>query len=100
MHVPIPRLRLAILVLLLAPLLITAWFVQDGGLANGLNRLAYEASMAAFFLLYALLLALVQAVLRYRHQPCPATEAVGRWAARSGMLGLLWILGAMVYEQL
>lgn len=97
MRFPIPRLRLAILVLLLAPLLITAWFVQDGGLANGLNRLAYEASMAAFFLVYALLLALVQAVLRYRHRPCPA---LGRWAAISGMAGLLWVLAAMVYEQL
>lgn len=97
MHFPVPRLRLAILVLLLAPLLITAWFVQDGGLSNGLNRLAYETSMATFFLLYALLLAVVQAVLRYRHRPCPA---LGRWAALSGTLGLLWGLGAVVYEQL
>ncbi|MFS4550809.1 hypothetical protein [Comamonas resistens] len=41
--------------LLVIPVLLTMWFVSDGGLRNGLNRLVFELIVGAFFASYGLL---------------------------------------------
>ena len=56
--------RLASLVLV--PCLITLWFMHDGGLGNGLNRLAYYMTTAAFLAVYTGLAAI--ALLMHRHK--------------------------------
>lgn len=87
--------RLSLLVL--APCLITLWFLHDGGLHNGLNRLGFYMATGAFFAAYAALAALAWFIQRARRKPAQGhLRALGL-----GSLALLaWILGAMAYESL
>ena len=87
--------RLALATLLLTPVGITAWFVSDGGIANGLNRLAYEVCMGLFFLGYGLLMVLLQGISAWRHQPCPHT---GRLGTCSLLASMVWTLAAIAWE--
>lgn len=93
---PVPRFRLAVLIFLLCPVLITLWFLHDGGLGDGLNRLAYEFSMGMFFLGYGLLLAVIAGVLRYRQRSC---LALGRLSLVSFSACMVWAMVAVLYEQ-
>jgi uncharacterized membrane protein len=87
--------RLGLLVL--APCLITLWFLHDGGLGNGLNRLGFYMATGAFFAAYAILAALAWIIQRARRKPAQGhLRALGL----GGLALLAWILGAMAYENL
>ena len=57
--------------LLVIPVLLTMWFVSDGGLRNGLNRLVFELIVGAFFASYGLLWGGVELFNHWRHQRNP-----------------------------
>lgn len=82
--------------LLLMPVLLTIWFVSDGGLSNGLNRLTYEMTIGLFFACYGLLWAVVEMINRMRKQPCPFNLRLMGW---SFSLLLVWVVLASLYEQ-
>jgi len=84
-----------VLALLLMPVLITIWFVSDGGLSNGLNRLVYEVVMGLFFACYGLLWGGVEISNRIRKQPCPFNLRLMGW---SFLLLLAWVILASLYE--
>lgn len=83
--------------LVLVPCLITLWFMHDGGLGNGLNRLAYYMATAAFLALYTGLAAIALLMQRYEKQRAQASLR----ALCLGALALLaWITGAVAFESL
>lgn len=84
-------------VLLLAPMLITAWFVADGGIRNGLNRFAYEIVMGLFFAAHGLFWAAAEGINRLRKKTCPFNLRLAGWSA---LLLLAWIALAGLYERL
>lgn len=87
--------RLAILVV--APGLITLWFMHDGGLGNGLNRLAYYGVTGLFFAGYAGVMGIAHLVQRARRRPSEGNlRALG-----CGCLALLaWTCGTALFENL
>lgn len=84
-------------VLLLAPVLITVWFVADGGLRNGLNRLGYEMSMGLFFAAHGLFWGVAEGINRLCKKSCPFNLKLLGW---SMSLLLIWIALAGLYERL
>ncbi|WP_052097307.1 hypothetical protein [Achromobacter sp. RTa] len=82
--------------LLVIPVLLTIWFVSDGGLRNGLNRLAYEMTMGLFFTSYGLLWGLAEIINRLRKQSCPFNLRLMGW---SFSLLLAWVVLASLYER-
>lgn len=83
--------------LAVVPCLATLWFMHDGGLGNGLNRLAFYMVNGAFFAGYAGLAALVLLVQRIRRRP---VQAHLRALYCGGLALLAWTLGAMAFESL
>lgn len=83
--------------LLLVPGLITLWFMHDGGLGNGLNRLAYYMTTAAFFAAYAGLAALTALIQRIKKQ---RTQASLRALCFGGIALIVWAAGALAFENL
>lgn len=83
--------------LISALLLITLWFVNDGGLHNGLNRLVYEITVGAFFAAYAVLLG-IAGLLNRKHASRQAAD--WRYAGLSLAGLLIWVVGSTVFEQL
>ena len=86
-----------LLILIGAPLLITLWFVNDGGLHNGLNRFVYEISMGVFFAAYAVLL-WVASLFKRQHPPRQVAD--WRYAGLSLACLLIWTVSSAVFEQL
>ncbi|AEF89825.1 hypothetical protein DelCs14_2813 [Delftia sp. Cs1-4] len=83
--------------LALVPCLITLWFMHDGGLGNGLNRLAYYMATAAFLAIYTGLAAIALLMQRHKKQRAQASLR----ALCLGALALLaWITGAVAFESL
>ncbi len=83
--------------LALVPCLITLWFMHDGGLGNGLNRLAYYMATAGFFAAYAGLAAITWLIQHIKKQRAQASLR----ALCLGALALLaWITGAVAFESL
>lgn len=83
--------------LVLVPCLITLWFMHDGGLGNGLNRLAYYMTTAGFFAIYAGLAAITWLIQHIKKQRAQASLR----ALCLGALALLaWITGAVAFESL
>ena len=80
-----------------ALLLITLWFVNDGGLHNGLNRLVYEITVGAFFAAYAVLLG-IAGLLNRKHASRQAADWRYAGLSLSGLL--IWVVGSTVFEQL
>ena len=86
-----------LLILIGAPLLMTLWFVNDGGLHNGLNRFVYEITMGAFFAAYAVLL-WIAGLFQRQH---PSRQAADwHYAGLSLVCLLIWTMGSAVFEQL
>ena len=83
--------------LIRALLLITLWFVNDGGLHNGLNRLVYEITVGAFFAAYAVLLG-IAGLLNRKHASRQAAD--WRYAGLSLAGLLIWVVASTVFEQL
>ena len=83
--------------LISALLLITLWFVNDGGLHNGLNRLVYEITVGAFFAAYAVLLG-IAGLLNRKHASRQAAD--WRYAGLSLAGLVIWVVGSTVFEQL
>lgn len=83
--------------LLVIPVLLTMWFVSDGGLRNGLNRLVFELIVGAFFASYGLLWGGVELFNHWRHQRNPFNLRLMRW---SFSLLLAWVVTATLFEQL
>lgn len=83
--------------LISALLLITLWFVNDGGLHNGLNRLVYEITVGAFFAAYAVLLG-IAGLLNRKHASRQAAD--WRYAGLSLAGLLIWVVASTVFEQL
>lgn len=83
--------------LLIIPVLLTMWFISDGGLRNGLNRLVFELIVGAFFASYGLLWAGVEMINRWRKQHNPINLRLMRW---SFSLLLAWVVAATLFEQL
>jgi hypothetical protein len=73
--------------LVLVPCLITLWFMHDGGLGNGLNRLAYYMTTAGFFAIYAGLAAVTWLIQRSKNSArklhCARCVSVA-WPCSSG----------------
>ena len=80
-----------------APLLITLWFVNDGGLHNGLNRFVYEITVGAFFAAYAILLGIAAL---FNHEHASRQAADWRYAGLSLAGLLIWVVASTVFEQL
>ena len=83
--------------LISALLLITLWFVNDGGLHNGLNRLVYEITVGAFFAAYAVMLG-IAGLFNRKHASRQAAD--WRYAGLSLAGLLIWVVGSTVFEQL
>ena len=83
--------------LISALLLITLWFVNDGGLHNGLNRLVYEITVGAFFAAYAVMLG-IAGLFNRKHASRQAAD--WRYAGLSLADLLIWVVGSTVFEQL
>lgn len=85
--------KLAMLVLV--PCLITLWFMHDGGLANGLNRLAYYVVTGLFFAGYAMLMAIIHLVQRARRRPSEGNLRTAYWSAAAL---LAWTCATALFE--
>lgn len=83
--------------LLLIPVLITMWFVSDGGLRNGLNRLVFELVVGAFFAGYGLLWAGAEMINYWRKQPNLFNQRLILWCFS---LMLAWTVLATLFEKL
>lgn len=81
--------------LVLVPGLITLWFMHDGGLANGLNRLAYYVVTGLFFAGYAALMAIIHLVQRARRRPCGGHLRTLYWSCVA-LVG--WICATALFE--
>ena len=81
--------------LLLGPVLITAWFVADGGLQNGLNRFGYEVVMGLFFIGHGIFWSAAEIINRWRKQACAFNIRLIGW---SFALFLIWLVSAKLYE--
>lgn len=81
--------------LVLVPGLITLWFMHDGGLANGLNRLAYQMFTGLFFAGYAILMAIIHLVQRARGRPGQGHLRALYWSC-AAFVG--WICAAALFE--
>ena len=92
---PQPSQLLKASLLLLGPVAITAWFVADGGLQNGLNRFGYEVVMGLFFIGHGIFWSVAEIINRWRKQACEFNIRLIGW---SFALLLIWIVLASLYE--
>jgi peptidoglycan/LPS O-acetylase OafA/YrhL len=94
---PAWRHALRLAALALGPCLITLWFLHDGGLANGLNRLAYYTVMALFFAAYTALAGTALLVQRMRGRP---RQGLGQALSLGALALMAWVCGAAAFENL
>lgn len=85
--------KLALLVLV--PGLITLWFMHDGGLGNGLNRLAYYVVTGLFFAGYAALMGTIHLVQSARRRPSEGNLRTLCWSAAAL---IAWTCGTVLFE--
>ena len=84
-------------VLVIVPVLLTCWFIADGGLRSNLNRLGYELFIGLFFTGYGLLLGLGEVINRVRKRRNPHNL---RLMGYSFAALLVWIVGCVAFENL